>query len=120
MMTKSEVEEMLKEINASKEAEWQEMAKNPEKASKSVMGAVYSELKEAQGHGVIKAFIASSLQDGSTHVSLSGDMTELLAILADVIVDVCEEPDSPDKIERFRESLKEAAVVELAKRKALH
>lgn len=120
MMTKSEVEEMLKEINASKEAEWQEMAKNPEKASKSVMGAVYSELKEAQGHGVIKAFIASSLQDGSTHVALSGDMTELLVILADVIVDVCEEPDSPDKIERFCESLKEAAVVELAKRKALH
>lgn len=65
MMTKSEVEEMLKEINASKEAKWQEMAK-------------------------------------------------------DIIVDVCEEPDSPDKIERFCESLKEAAVVELAKRKALH
>lgn len=33
---------------------------------------------------------------------------------------VCEEPDSPDKIERFCESLKEAAVIELAKRKALH
>lgn len=117
MMTKSEVEEMLKEINASKEAEWQEMAKNPEKASKSVMGAVYSELKEAQGHGVIKAFIASSLQDGSTHVSLSGDMTELLAIFADVIVDVCEEPE---KIARFCDSLEEAAAVMLEKRKALH
>lgn len=117
MMTKSEVEEMLKEINASKEAEWQEMAENPEEASKSVMGAVYSELKEAQDHGIIKAFIASSLQDSSTHVALSGDMTEMLAILADVVVDICEEPD---KIGIFCGSLEEAAVVELAKRKDLH
>lgn len=117
MMTKSEAEEMLKEINASKEAEWQEMAKNPEEASKSVMGAVYSELKEAQSHGVIKAFIASSLQDGSTHVALSGDMTEMLAILADVVVDICEEPE---KIARFCDSLEEAVAVMLAKRKALH
>ena len=44
MMTKSEVEEMLERINASKEAEWKKMAEDPEKASKSVMGAVYSEL----------------------------------------------------------------------------
>lgn len=117
MMTKSEVEEMLERINASKEAEWQEMAKNPEKASKSVMGAVYSELKEAQSHGVIKAFIAGSLQDGSTHVALSGDMTEMLAILADVVVDICEEPE---KIARFCDSLEEAAAVMLEKRKALH
>lgn len=117
MMTKSEAEEMLKKINASKEAEWQEMAKNPEKASKSVMGAVYSELKEAQSHGVVKAFVASSLQDGSTHVALSGDMTEMLAILADVVVDICEEPE---KIARFCDSLEEAAAVMLEKRKALH
>lgn len=117
MMTKNEAEEMLKKINASKEAEWQEMAKNPEKASKSVMGAVYSELKEAQKHGVIKAFVASSLQDGSTHVALSGDMTEMLAILADVVVDICEEPE---KIARFCDSLEEAAAVMLEKRKALH
>ena len=112
MMTKGEVEEMLERINA--EAEWQEMAKDPEKASKSVMGAVYSELKEAQKHGVVKAFVASSLQDGSTHVALSGDMT---AILADVVVDICEEPE---KIARFCDSLEEAAAVMLAKRKALH
>lgn len=117
MMTKNEAEEMLKKINASKEAEWQEMAKNPEKASKSVMGAVYSELKEAQKHGVIKAFVASSLQDGSTHVALSGDMTEMLVILADVVVDICEEPE---KIARFCDSLEEAAAVMLEKRKALH
>lgn len=117
MMTKNEAEEMLKKINASKEAEWQEMAKNPEKASKSVMGAVYSELKEAQKHGVIKAFVTSSLQDGSTHVALSGDMTEMLAILADVVVDICEEPE---KIARFCDSLEEAAAVMLEKRKALH
>ena len=117
MMTKNEAEEMLKKINVSKEAEWQEMAKNPEKASKSVMGAVYSELKEAQKHGVIKAFVASSLQDGSTHVALSGDMTEMLAILADVVVDICEEPE---KIARFCDSLEEAAAVMLEKRKALH
>lgn len=116
-MTKNEAEEMLKKINASKEAEWQEMAKNPEKASKSVMGAVYSELKEAQKHGVIKAFVASSLQDGSTHVALSGDMTEMLVILADVVVDICEEPE---KIARFCDSLEEAAAVMLEKRKALH
>lgn len=117
MMTKSEVEEMLERINASKEAEWQKMAKDPEKASKSVMGAVYSELKEAQKHGVVKAFVASSLQDGSTHVALSGDMTEMLAILADVVVDICEEPE---KIARFCDSLEEAAAVMLEKRKALH
>lgn len=115
MMTKGEVEEMLEKINA--EAEWQEMAKDPEKASKSVMGAVYSELKEAQSHGVIKAFIAGSLQDGSTHVALSGDMTEMLAILADVVVDICEEPE---KIARFCDSLEEATAVMLEKRKALH
>lgn len=117
MMTKEMVDEMMRKINASKEAEWQEMAKNPEKASKSVMGAVYSELKEAQSHGVIKAFVASSLQDGSTHVALSGDMTEMLAILADVVADICEEPD---KIARFCDSLEEAAAIMLAKRKALH
>lgn len=117
MMTKGEVEEMLERINASKEAEWQKMAKDPEKASKSVMGAVYSELKEAQKHGIVKAFVASSLQDGSTHVALSGDMTEMLAILADVVADICEEPD---KIARFCDSLEEAAAVILAKRKALH
>lgn len=115
MMTKSEVEEMLERINA--EAEWQKMVKDPEKASKSVMGAVYSELKEAQSHGVVKAFVASSLQDGSTHVALSGDMTEMLAILADVVVDICEEPE---KIARFCDSLEEAAAVMLEKRKALH
>lgn len=116
MMTKGEVEEMLERINA--EAEWQEMAKNPEEASKSVMGAVYSELKEAQSHGVIKAFIASSLQDGSTHVALSGDMTEMLALIADVVADICDE--EPDKIARFCDSLEEAAAIMLAKRKALH
>lgn len=120
MMTKEEVDEMMRKINASKEAEWQEMAKDKDRASKSLLGAVYSELKDAQDHGIIKAFIASSLQDSSTHVALSGDMTEMLAILADIVVDVCEEPDGPDKIERFCESLKEAAVVELAKRKAPH
>lgn len=118
MMTKSEVEEMLKEINASKEAEWQEMVKNPEEASKSVMGAVYSELKEAQSHGVIKAFIASSLQDGSTHVALSGDMTEMLALIADVVADICDEES--EKIARFCDSLEEAAAIMLEKRKALH
>lgn len=116
MMTKSEAEEMLERINA--EAEWQKMAKGPEKASKSVMGAVYSELKEAQGHGVIKAFIASSLQDGSTHVALNGDMTEMLVIIADVVADICDE--EPDKIARFCDSLEEAAAIMLAKRKALH
>lgn len=120
MMTKDEVDEMMRKINASAEAQWQEMAKDKDRASKSLLGAVYSELKDAQDHGIIKAFVASSLQSGSTHVAMSGDMTELLAILADVVVDVCEEPDSPDKIERFCESLKEAAVVELAKRKALY
>lgn len=118
MMTKSEVEEMLKKINASKEAEWQEMVKNPEEASKSVMGAVYSKLKEAQSHGVIKAFIASSLQDGSAHVALSGDMTEMLALIADVVAEICDE--EPDKIARFCDSLEEAAAIILAKRKALH
>lgn len=117
MMTKEMVDEMMRKINASKEAEWQEMAKDPEKASKSVMGAVYSELKEAQSHGVVKAFVASSLQDGSTHVALSGDMTEMLAILADVVVDICGEPE---KIARFCDSLEEAAAVMLEKRKALH
>lgn len=119
-MTKEEVDEMMRKINASKEAKWQEMAKDKDRASKSLMGAVYSELKDARKHGIIKAFIASSLQDDSTHVALSGDMTEMLAILADIVVDVCEEPDSPDKIERFCESLEEAAVVELAKRKVSH
>lgn len=117
MMTKEEVDEMMRKINASKEAKWQEMAKDKDRASKSLLGAVRSELKDAQDHGIIKAFIASSLQDSSTHVALSGDMTEMFAILADVVVDICEEPD---KIERFCESLKEAAVVELAKREALH
>lgn len=81
-------------------------------------GAVYSELKEAQSHGVIKAFIASSLQDGSTHVALSGDMTEMLALIADVVADICDE--EPDKIARFCDSLEEAAAIMLAKRKALH
>lgn len=119
-MTKDEVDEMMRKINASAEAQWQEMAKDKDRASKSLLGAVYSELKDAQDHGIIKAFVASSLQSASAHVAMSGDMTELLAILADVVVDVCEEPDSPDKIERFCESLKEAAVVELAKRKAVH
>lgn len=117
MMTKEEVDEMMRKINASKEAEWQEMAKDKDRASKSLLGAVYSELKDAQDHGIIKAFIASSLQDSSTHVALRGDMTELLAILTDVVVDICEEPG---KIGRFCDALEEAAVVELAKRKVSH
>lgn len=117
MMAKEEVDEMMRKINASAEAEWQEMAKDKDGASKSLLGAVHSELKDAQDHGIIKAFIASSLQDSSTHVALSGDMTEMLAILADVVVDICEEPG---KIGRFCDALEEAAVVELAKRKALH
>ena len=120
MMTKDEAHEMMRKIHASVEAQRQEMAKDKDRESKSLMSAVYSVLKDAQNYGIIKAFVASSLQSGSTHVAMSGDMTELLAILADIVVDVCEEPDSPDKIERFCESLKEAAVVELAKRKALH
>lgn len=117
MMTKEEADEMMRENNGSKEAKWQEMAKDKDLTSKILMGAVYSGLKDAQSHGIIKAFIASSLQEGSTHVALNGDMTEMLAILADVVVDICEEPD---KIGRFCDSLEEAAVVELAKRKALH
>lgn len=116
MMTKDEVDEMMREINASKEAKWQEMAKDKDRASKSLLGAVYSELKDAQNHGIIKAFIASSLQDSSVHVAMRGDMTELLAILTDVVVDICEEPG---KIGRFCDALEEAAVVELTKRKAL-
>ena len=117
MMTKEEVDEMMRKINASKEAEWQEMAKDKDRASKSLLGAVYSELKDAQDHGIIKAFIASSLQDSSVHVAMRGDMTELLAILTDAVVDICEKPG---KIGRFCDALKEAAVVELAKRKALY
>ena len=116
-MTKEEVDEMMREINASKEAKWQEMAKDKDRASKSLMGAVYSELKDAQDHGIIKAFIASSLQDSSVHVAMRGDMTELLAILTDVVVDICEKPG---KIGKFCDALEEAAVVELAKRKALY
>lgn len=48
MMTKDEVDEMMRKINASAEAQWQEMAKDKDRASKSLLGAVYSELKDAQ------------------------------------------------------------------------
>lgn len=55
---------------------------------------------------------------GGTHVALSGNMTEMLALIADVVADICDE--EPDKIARFCDSLEEAAAIMLAKRKALH
>ena len=118
MMTKDEVDEMMRKINASAEAQWQEMAKDKDRASKSLLAAVYSELKDAQDHGIIKAFVTSSLQSGSTHVAMSGDMTELLAIVADIVADISD--SKGETAENFCEALKEATALEIKKRKALH